>query len=287
MATIDDITDIGNSGDQVSHLWVNDVGSKISANISNINTLNTNVTTLQTLRDEFKVSLATGLTVSYLGGSVRLSSGTYAVVANGSIVLPASSTSFVFVNSLGVVATSTARPVDALEMAVVTTDATSVTNISPVPKREAFNRPQKLIEAVKNGVANLNPDGISYGIPGWTLIRNEGGIMNAGSGVITVPASWRIRAEATVNVSSPNATVLSGKLSLYNGGTELKILDGLSVPTPLVAPSGMILNGSYETREDQTLGGTGTLTLQLQFRQGTAASIAGDNNTVLRLWRVE
>lgn len=287
MATIDDITDLANSGDTVSHLWVNDVGSKIQTNTTNITSLTTRTLNLETVRDEFKVTAAAGLSVNYLGGTVRLSNGTYAVIAPGTIPVPASATSFVFVNASGGVAVSTTRPVDGLELARVTTNATLVTEIVNTPIRQAFNRPQKIIEAVKSNTTNLNPDGVSYGIPGWTLIRNEGGVMNGGSGVITLPPSWRVRVEASVNVASSVSTVLSGKLSLFNGTTELKIIDALSVPTPIVAPSGMVLSGTYETREDQNLGGSpnATLTLQLQFRQGTSAQILGDNNTMLQVWR--
>lgn len=288
MAIIDDITDIPAAGDQVSHLWLLDVASKIQANQTNITANTTAINQINTARNELLVTAGTGLSVNFNGGRLILPNGSYITVAPASLAVPASSVVWVFVNSAGTVQHSTIVPPAAWEIARVTTDATAVTAIDVAPHRYLLDRPQKIVQAVKSTNTNLNPDGISYGIPGFNAPVNVGSVFNPSSGVLTIPATWRIRVEASVLVYSTGVTSLDGKLSLFNGTTEMKCLSWLRVPTPAQAPSVMMLQGFYETREDQDIGGvngTASITLQLLFRTGTASFISADNNTTLQVWR--
>lgn len=288
MALIDELTDVAAAGDQVTHTWVNLVSNAATNNATNIAANTTAISQINTARNELLVTAGSGLSVNFNGGRLILPGGTYITVAPGSLTVPASSIVWVFVNSSGAVAQSTIVPPAAWELAKVTTDATAVTAIDVAPTRYLLDRPRLLVQAVKSTVTNLSADGISYGIPGWTASKNDGSVLNTGSGVITIPATWRVRVEASVLVYSSGVTSLEGKLALFNGTTEIKTLDWLRNPTPASSPSVMVLQGFYETRLDQNLGGVGgnaTLTLQLLFRTGTSSTIQADNNTMWQVWR--
>ena len=289
MAIIDDLLDVAAAGDQVSHLWVNEVANRANTNTTNITANTTAINALNTLRDELKVTIGTGLSVNYTGGRLLLPNGNYVTIAPGVLTVPASSTVTVYVDAAGVVAQSVIVPPAAWCMARVTTDASAVTAIDVAPVRYLLDRPQKIVQAVKSSITNLNPDGISYGVPGWNPIENDGAVMNGGSGVITVPAGWRIRVEASVLLYSTAITSLDAKLALFNGVVEMKTLDWLRVPAPVAAPTVMMLQGFYETRADQNLGGVGgnaSLTLQVLCRTGTSSTIQADNNTMIQVWRI-
>lgn len=71
--------------------------------------------------DRLKVSHNTGLTFNYLGGSVLLSSGAVVSISASTINVPDNTTSFIFVNSAGVVATAPSLPNESFPLAAVTT----------------------------------------------------------------------------------------------------------------------------------------------------------------------
>ncbi|WP_414575323.1 tail fiber protein [Anabaena sp. CCY 9402-a] len=71
--------------------------------------------------DRLKVSHSTGLTFSYLGGSVLLSSGVTVAISAATIAVVDNATSYIYVSNVGVVATASTLPNECYPLAKVTT----------------------------------------------------------------------------------------------------------------------------------------------------------------------
>lgn len=252
MTVIDDLNDSANSGDQVSHLWVNAVSSTLSAHISQIGGLQTSIGSINQKLGELIVTAGSGLSVSYTGGVFLNSAGTYVTIAPGSLVVPANATTRIYVDETGVVGQGATVPTRALELATVVTDATDVKTVSTAPRLKAGTGPVKLVEAYLNNPSDW-ASGVKGGISGWQAPLNLGGILNVNSGIITLPEAGRYRVEMSLALLvQATATSVRVGLSLYGGANELKILDTIHTAN-VVGGEYLILNGFYETMIGRSL----------------------------------
>lgn len=78
--------------------------------------------------DRLKVSHAGGLTFSYLGGSVLLSSGATVTISAGTINLPDNSNRYIYVNGSGAIESASTLPNECFPMARVATAGGTISN---------------------------------------------------------------------------------------------------------------------------------------------------------------
>jgi hypothetical protein len=100
----------------------------------------------QAFRDAFRVAAGAGLNITFQGGAVTLPLGTIATIAPGTLVMANNATSFVFINELGVVVSSTIYPVVGVMLARVITVGGGITTIEDL--RPRF-RVQPIASAIK------------------------------------------------------------------------------------------------------------------------------------------
>ena len=100
--------------------------------------------TLKSIAAEFSILSITGRTVQYQGGKFATSTQV-ATIANGSIVVPASATSWVWVNdtnpSAPVIEVTTTEPTTGMKLGKFTADATTITANTPLYARARSQSP--------------------------------------------------------------------------------------------------------------------------------------------------
>jgi len=165
---------------------------------------------VNTFFDMFRVTAGTGLSVNVVGGVYTLDTGIAATIASTTLSLPASSTSYVFINSTGAIATSTIIPVRWVPLAIVTTSAAAVTLV--VDQRERFKL-SPIARAIPtfggNGAEGDLTISSNTTLSGVRYVRNF--TVNAGV-TLTVTGFAHIKASGTVNIQGAIVTqpLLSG-----------------------------------------------------------------------------
>lgn len=165
----------------------------------------------QAFRDALAVSAGTGLSVAYQAGSVTLEDGTIQAIAPSTISVPASATSYVFVDTTGTVVASTIYPVRAVTLAKIITLANSISSITDLRPRLVV-RPRFNAIAVFGGIgaqgdyslasgtATLNGD---YSYRNFTL--STGATINVPTGYLYLKCSGNVEINGSINITAPTA----------------------------------------------------------------------------------
>lgn len=282
MALIDDLLDVANSNDKVSHLWVNSVNSKFAEFGNLIQDLLTRVTALENRLNEVQISDGGGRVVNYTGGKILMPDGYDYTIAPGSVTAPDNATSLVGVALTyppTIIATVDRVPV-VYKLGEVVTLNNDITLLSRTPFQRFTSEPQTWLRATKAGTLNLLSNGVSGGIAGWTEQIDFAAAFNNTSGVFTVPFTDYYEVKAKSVIISDVAPDLKAKMWLAVGGTEIALLGEISQVVPNNAFR-VEFNGWFE---GQLIAGQ-QLTLQIQVDAGTNARVLGDNNTQLIIRR--
>ncbi|MCC5644811.1 hypothetical protein LC607_18070 [Nostoc sp. CHAB 5824] len=162
-----------------------------------------------TFRDTLLVSAGTGLSVNYTGGAITLEDGTLTVIAPSAITVPASSTSYIFVNTSGAVAVSSTYPTRGLMLASVTTLANTINSIVDLRPRFIVRPRFNAISVfggigvqgdytLNSGSASLNGD---YYYRDFTLAA--GATINCTTGFLYIKCSGNVTINGSINISAP------------------------------------------------------------------------------------
>lgn len=282
MALIDDLTDVANSGDSVSHLWVNEVASKFGEYGNFIQDLLTRVAALENKLTEISLTQGTGRIVNYSGGRILMPDGYDYSISPGTVTVPDNATSMIAV-ALTYPPTITAT-VDRVPVAYKLGEAVAasgtITNLSLVPRQRFVSEPQTWLRATKSGTLNLLANGVSGGVAGWTEQIDFAAAFNNSSGIFVVPFTDYYEIKAKSVIISDTAANMKAKMWLAVGSTEIAILGETSIVVPNNAFR-VEFNGWYEGN----LTAGQQLTLQVQVDAGTNARILGDANTQLIIRR--
>lgn len=172
-----------------------------------------------------QVTAATGLIVNYNAGTVTNLDGTITTISAGQISLPASSTSYVFVNTSGVVTSSTVYPVRALMLAQVVTNATAIVgNIIDL-------RPQYSVRPIAQSIRIFGASGSQ-------------GAYNLTSGSDTLQGEYYF---SSFNVSAGATLTVNGTCTIYCTG-NVTIAGTVNVTAPVkggAAYNGVLSNQAY------------------------------------------
>lgn len=158
-----------------------------------------------TFRDTLKVTAATGLTVSYQGGSVILADGTIATISPANLSVTNNTTNYVYVNEAGVVAVGNLLPVRCTPLARVITSAGSISSVVDL-------RPRFQIQPRANTVPSFGSGGYegdltissNQSLSGTKYVRNftlNSGVTLTVSGFLHVIASGTVTIDGTINVT--------------------------------------------------------------------------------------
>ena len=123
-----------------------------------------------------QVTEQTGLTVSYTGASILLPDGSQVALSAGQLTLPANSSSFIFVNDSGQVTHATSLPSLGIALALVVTDASSITSL--VDLRYQTNEQVGVIGGLSTGSGTLDIGDVKQSSRltpsvGWVLCDNS------------------------------------------------------------------------------------------------------------------
>jgi hypothetical protein len=194
---------------------------------------------VKTITDGLKVSVVSGLTLSYLSGVVRLPNGDLLSIAGGQIVAPDNSVTFVYVDSSGVIAVGTPTVVRAL-LAKVTTVSGTVTALQDY-RFNGIIEVAPVNSAIKSFGGNSSTDFTATA--GLTLGQGEYYFRN-----FTVPAG------ITLTISSYAKISCSGSVNIA-GTVNITPMARGSVPMGINIVANAIVGGS----PGQGLGVSGTV----------------------------
>jgi hypothetical protein len=159
-------------------------------------------------RDAMRVSAATGLNMTYTGGICTLETGLTQTIAPDTLSLPASSTSYVFINSSGAIVTSTILPTRWCPLASVVTTANSISSITDLRERFKISPIARLVQVFGGSgsegdwIINTNATIIGSAI---RFVRNftvaAGVTLTITGGVLNVEASGTVDMQGAIVVS--------------------------------------------------------------------------------------
>jgi|GEM_PF-7002026 hypothetical protein len=134
MADIVSLDQQAANGDRLGFQWINAVKAKISDLEEKLAIANQTINQLKSeTAQAFRVSVVSGLNLTYTGGVVKLPSGLVATVMPGNVTAPNNATSFIFVGADGAIAIATTRPSIGLEIARVQTSNGSISSLFNYP----------------------------------------------------------------------------------------------------------------------------------------------------------
>jgi hypothetical protein len=276
------ISQFKNPGDTVTSGEYNALVQFANSLETRINTLNTSLTNTQGLNNRLLATDGGGLSVTVAGGTLRrVSDGTLLVIAPFSISIPSGvSNRWIWIKPDGTSVLSAKRPREGYIIAQVSTSVTAVTSL--IDRRsfsfEITQLPErKIVHAVKLNALSIGVGAIET-LRGFTLESLDGvngyGItatpildLATGNMAITQTAEYSMFVRAQVLGGS---NLGSGKLMLYSGSTELRILEEKEV-----AQNRITLSGYFEG----TLDAGTTVTSRVQINSGTGLSIPANSNT--------
>lgn len=276
MALIDDLNDVANSGDKVSHLWVNAVASKFTEVFNYIQDLLIRVSALEAKLTEISLTQGAGRIVNYSGGKILMPDGFDYTIAPGTVTVPDNATSLIGVALTypPTIVAGTDRVPVIYKLGEAIAASNAITNLSLVPRQRFVSEPQTWLRATKSGTLTLTANGVSGGVAGWTEQIDFAAAFNNSSGVFTVPFTDYYEIKAKSVIISDTASSMKAKMWLAVGSTEIAILGEVSVVVPNNAFR-VEFNGWFEG----SLTAGQNLTLQVQVDAGTNARILGDANT--------
>lgn len=242
---------------------INNIKDLLDLEIADINVI-------QAKTNAFKPVKGTGLSIDILGGVLkRVSDGQVLNIAAQTLFVPSSSTNrWAWIDRNGVAAHGTTLPSECYDLCQFTSDLTSVTSIIDArsPSYEIKQRQtREVLKIVKNGVLTTTTAGVN--ISGMVVPSdgiNEGSMFNLSTGVLTIPKTTKYDIFVRCRISDASRND-AGKLSLYVGATEIRILD---------TATKSILQGNYSG----TFNAGDQVTFKV-FSVGGNGQILGDNNT--------
>ncbi|BAY23704.1 phage tail collar domain-conataing protein [Calothrix sp. NIES-2100] len=193
--------------------------------------------------DRLKVSHSSGLTFSYLGGSILLSSGNIVTISAGSINLPDNSNVYIYVGSNGTVQQSSVLPNESFPLARVTTASGALSgNITDLRDKLVDRITPATIpitQVVPTGMmveyaGNLAPtgwllcDGTEYQINSYPALYAAIGANYGGNGTTTFRVPDR---RGRVGVGAGQGTGLTNRTVGQTGGQETVILNVSQIPS--------------------------------------------------------
>lgn len=240
MADLVSYTQTAAVGDRLTSDWANSVrnainsaNTAIAANTQSINQLRADTT------QAFKTSVLSGLTVSYLGGNVALTSGVIIAISPGTATVPNNATSYLFINALGAVTVDSSLPQGAVGMAAIVASGGVITSLQNYPLfaiRPSFDPGayatttyaasrawEKAAVARKNSLQNL-ANNAQYYIVTFESLQGAGFATNGTFTHTGVQRDYIFDAQIRIDTTAPNSANLSVKVSIFVNGTEQAIL---------------------------------------------------------------
>jgi hypothetical protein len=246
---------------------INSISDSLDVQILKLNNV-------QSKTNSFLPTIGSGLSVNVAGGVIkRVSDGILLNIAPQVLFVPASVTNrWCWLDRNGVAQTGLTLPAESYELCQVTTSASVVSSITDM-RSNSFELKQRqlrtIVKLVKNGVLAIATTGTT--INGWVVPSdggvNENTVMNLTTGIFTPTVTTQYRITTRVQIANTSRGD-SGKLSLFVGGTELRILD---------TTERSIMQGVYQG----SLSANSTVFLQATSGSGSPGSILSNNNTEL------
>jgi hypothetical protein len=178
----------------------------------------------------------TGLTWGYIGGRLGVNGDT--LLANGSLNLPASSTSYIEFNGTAIVANQVGFSAGALALYKVTTGDSTVTTYED--RRLAYDGSTKLAEAPTDGGLYGRQNGAWQAISASALVSINPQTIAAYTLALT-------DANAVVRINNPAAnavTVPTNSAVAFPIGTQITVRQAGAGQTTIAAAAGVIVNSA-------------------------------------------
>lgn len=236
MADVVNLSQTANDGDRLAAAWINNARSAIAGLQNQVDSANLQIDSLKSqLSQAFRVTVLSGLTVSYAGGLVKLPSGLIASIASASLAIANNTTSYLYVDENGQVLTSTTRPDIGLEIARIVASSGQITQIQNYPLFEV--RPtlpdlslyatidytngrswQNINTAQKTTTQAIASRDTYYTIT-WQSITGTPGFNTAGTFTAPVNGNYIFHCQVRVDTLAPDVP-LAVKLSLFDSNSE-------------------------------------------------------------------
>jgi hypothetical protein len=290
------LTQTASDSDRLAAEWVNAVRNKLSNLEQQLAIASEQINSLKSqISQAFRVTQLTGLTAQYASGSVKLPSGIVVAISSGTVTVGASATTYLWISDTGAVQLTTTRPTIGLEIARITSSATTITEIQNYPifeVRPAFpsldgystidyanSRAWLLTGTARKTTLQGLPSRDTYYTLFWQSI-SDGTNWNTG-GIYTAPTTGKyvfhaqVRVDTTATASNPELAV---KLSLFVGNVE--------IDTPLMqamsAFGDISLNSSNAAPVQLNAGDTATI--KAYVTNGTSVRVR--EGSVCTAWRL-
>lgn len=159
-------------------------------------------------RDEHKVTAAAGLNINYTGGGYTIDTGLKLTIAPGTLALPPSSVSYVFIDNAGTVGSSTIIPSRWCVLAQVSTNANAVTAVFDLRERLKYAPVARAIPVFGGGgyegdliiSTNTTISGSSVRfLRNFTV--NAGVTLTVTGGMLYIKASGNVNIQGTIVIS--------------------------------------------------------------------------------------
>ncbi|NEQ28492.1 MAG: hypothetical protein F6K28_57870 [Microcoleus sp. SIO2G3] len=281
--------------DRLAAAWVNAVRNKLADLDQQLAYANQQINSLKSqISQAFRVTQLTGLTIQYASGQVKLPSGVVVTISSGTLTVPASSVSYLWVSDTGAVQLTTTRPVIGLEIARIVSNATTITEIQNYPIFEvrtalpsldeyatrafAESRAWQLVAIARKTTTFSIPSRDTYHRLTWESLSGTG--WNTG-GTFTAPVTGKyifhpqIRIDSSTPASSPD---VSGKMSLFLGTDEYNtaLQQGES------AADDLVLNASNAEPAQMNQGDTASI--RVYITTGTNCRVR--EKSLCQVWRI-
>lgn len=148
---------------------------------------------------------------------------------------------------------------------------------------DTITKSELLVLAVKNTTQTFDGDGQSRVITDWTTKLNKNSIFNAATGVATIPTQGTYTILAKTLVSSTNSTAPRSKLTILGNGQTL----GISEDTVFQEQANPVQNyrRNHDANATSQMSPSSPVLLSVQVWGSAQASIFGDSNTVIKIYR--
>ncbi|MDY6899109.1 MAG: hypothetical protein SWZ49_13680 [Cyanobacteriota bacterium] len=290
MADLISLDQTATTNDRVMPQWLNAVKAKLETLEQQLALANE---TIQKLRAEtaqaFRVTVASGLSLSYAGGVVKLLNGDTATISTGAISAPDNTVSYLYVDAAGEIAIAQTRPDIGLELARITTAGGKVTELINYPQFRVQQAPVSLEDYAtveyansiawsqvargrKTSIFNIATTDTYYTIPFEEL---QGNGLNTG-GIFTPPVDGTYLFNPRIRVDSLSpSSPLAVKLSLYINDVEVLLHQGDSAYGDL---SATMLSESFNlTTSDR-------VSMRVYLTRGTLARVR--EGSIFVCWRI-
>jgi hypothetical protein len=174
-------------------------------------------------------------------------------------------------------------PASSLNAMVTTINSLISANNSITALLNQISKSEILVIANKATTKTFTGNGVANPIDGWMTTLNKAIAFNAASGVFIVPETGTYTIIAKTLVSGTNANAPRSKLWISANGQEV----GLSEDTVFQQSSTIVQNYRRDHDANATLALTknAVVFLMIQVWGAATASIFGDQNTVIKIYR--